>query len=65
MTGSAYRELERILERSLKAFSKTKQKLNRFERGRRDRVAAILDEVASRREQREQAEEALVSTLAR
>lgn len=65
MTGIAYRELERRLERALKAFSTTKQKLNLFERRRRDRVAAILGEVARKRTERERARAALLPSSAR
>lgn len=60
MNASSYRELERVLERSLRAFAKTKQKLNRFERGRMDRVATILDAVAKKRKQQERASTALI-----
>lgn len=53
MTGSAYRELEKTLENALEAFSNTKQKLNAFERMRRERVAVILGNVVRKRRQRE------------
>ena len=65
MKASAYRELEKILERSLKAFAHTKQKLNRFERGRRDQVAAILGDVMTKRKQQERARSAPVSNSLR
>ena len=65
MTGTGYRELEKRLERALKAFSKTKQKLNLFERRRRDRIAALLGEIVRKRTQREKAKAALISPSAR
>ncbi len=52
MTAVAYRELERVLEQALKGFSATRQKLNPYERGVRDRIAKIFHEVARLRNRR-------------
>lgn len=53
MTAAAYRDMERVLEQALKGFSATRQKLNPYERGVRDRIAKILEEVTRLRTRRE------------
>lgn len=62
MNPATYRDLERILSRTLNAFSATRQKLDPYERRMRDRLALMLLDVARARNRHEREKNLVVRT---